>query len=243
MAMKKIKMILCDMDGTLVNYLNEPFNSTWDVFPKILSEQKRKKWFEYRDFYLDKIRNKDSRQKQKDFYDEWFDKQLNLLENLSIEKANSAFFPIPFSKGVESFFSSLNGKYIKGILSSGVGFVAEKIKNDLNFDFQLASYLEIKNQKLTGIGKKDFDFSEKDKAIFSLSKKYNVGLEEICYIGDHFNDIPAWEVAGLSVAFNPKEKELEKKVNYVIYDFCELKKILSQGEINKKIKNEHPNIF
>lgn len=228
MAMKKIKMILCDMDGTLVNYPNKPFNASWDVFPEILPEQKRKKWFEHRDFYLDKIRNEDSKQKQKDFYDEWFNKQLGLLENLSVEKVYSIFFPIPYSKGAESFFSSLNGNYIKGILSSGIGFVAEKIKNALNFDFQLASYLEIKNEKFTGRGKKDFDFSEKDKAIIHLSEKYKINLEEICYIGDHFNDVPAWEVVGLAVAFNPKEKELEKKVDYVIYDFCELNKILNK---------------
>ncbi len=230
MAMKKIKMILCDMDGTLVNYLNEPFNSTWDVFPEILSAQKKKKWVELRNFYLDKIRNEDSKQKQKDFYDEWFNKQVNLLKNLSVEKVYSVFFPIPYSKGAESFFSSLNGEYIRGILSSGIGFVAEKIKNDLDFDFQSSSDLETEAGKFTGKGQINFDLSEKDKALFSFSKRYNVGLEEICYIGDHFNDIPAWEVAGLSVAFNPKEKELEKKVDYVIYDFCELKKILK----NKK---------
>lgn len=224
--MKKIKMIICDMDGTLVNYPNKPFNSSWDVFPEILSEQKKKEWFGNRDFYLDKIRNEENKQKKKELYEKWFNKHLNLLKNISVEKVYSVFFPIPYSRGVESFFSSLNGEYIKGILSSGIGFVAEKIKNDLNFNFQSSSYLKIEKGKFTGRGKINFDLSEKDKAMVSLSKKYNFGLKEICYIGDHFNDVPAWEVAGLSVAFNPKEKELEKRVDYVIYDFCELKKIL-----------------
>ncbi len=226
MASGKIKLVITDFDGTLVNYQNEPFHASWDVFPEILSEQKRKEWFEHRDFYLDKIRNENNKQKQKDFYDGWTNRQLGLLKNLSIEKANSAFFPIPYSKGAREFFSSLNGKYIKGILSSGVGLVIERARQELKFNFQLSSDLEIKNKKFTGKGKTTFDFSEKGKEIISLAKKYKTKLEEVCYIGDHFNDVPAWEVAGLSVAFNPKEKELEKKVDYVIYDFNELRKIL-----------------
>ncbi|MBI2056951.1 haloacid dehalogenase-like hydrolase [Candidatus Pacearchaeota archaeon] len=191
--MRKIKMIISDMDGTLVNYPNKPFNSTWDVFPEILSEQNKKEWFRLRDFYL----------KKRGHYDEWFNKQLNLLNGISVEKAHRAFFPIPYSKGVESFFNSLDGKYIKGIVSSGVGFVAEKIKNDLNFNFQSSSDLEIEAEKFTGRGKINFDIYKKDKAIFSIAQKYKINLEEICYIGDHFNDVPAWEAAGLSVAFNP----------------------------------------
>ena len=210
-------MIISDMDGTLVNYPNKPFYSTWDVFPEILSEQNKKKWFEFREFYLNK----------KEFYSEWFDKQVDLLKGLSVEKANSTFFPIPYSKGVESFFSSLNGEYVKGIVSSGISFVAEKIKNDLKFNFQSSSNLEIKSGRFTGKGRINFDLYEKDKAILSLSEKYKINLEEICYIGDAFNDIPAFEIVGLAVAFNPKESELEKKVDYVIYDFNDLKKILN----------------
>lgn len=241
--MKKIKMIICDMDGTLVNYSNKPFNSTWDVFPEILSEQKRKKWVGNRDFYLAKIRNEENKQKKKELYEEWFNKHLNLLKNLSVEEAYSSFFPIPYSKGVESFFSSLNGEYIKGILSSGIGFVAEKIKNDLNFDFQSSSDLETEKGKFTGRGQINFDLSKKDKAIISIAQKYKINLEEICYIGDHFNDVPAWEVVGLSVAFNPKEKELEKKVNYVIYDFCELNKILKNKKWTKQTGNLHYSFY
>lgn len=209
-------MILCDMDGTLVDYPNKPFNSTWDVFPEILSEKKKKEWFRLRDFYL----------KNRGHYEEWFNKQTTLLKGISVENANHIFFPIPYSKGVESFFNYLDGEYVKGIVSSGIGFVAEKIKCDLNFDFQSSSDLETEAGKFTGRGKINFDLYEKDKLIISIAQKYGISLEEICYIGDHFNDVPAWKISGLPVAFNPKEKELEKKVDYVIYDFCELKKIL-----------------
>ena len=225
---KKIELILFDMDGTLVNYPNEPFHASWDVFPEVLSEQKKREWFDIREFYL----------RKKGFYDEWFDKQLNLIKGISVENVYNAFFPIPYSKGVESFFSSLNGGYVKGIVSSGVGFVAEKIKNDLKFDFQLSSDLEVKFGKFTGNGKMNFDFYEQDKVVADISRECNVKLENVCYIGDHFNDVPAFNIVGLSVAFNPKNKELEKKADYVIYDFMKLNKILK-----KENKNEHPNIF
>ena len=97
----------------------------------------------------------------------------------------------------------------------------------MKFNFQSSSNLEIESEKFTGKGKINFDISEKGRAIISISQKYKINLEEICYIGDAFNDIPAFELVGLAVAFNPKESELEKKADYVIYDFNELKKILN----------------
>lgn len=214
----KIEMIVSDMDGSLVKYPNKPFNSSWDVFPEILSEQKKREWFKIRDFYL----------KKKEHYNKWFNEQVKLLKGISVEEAYSIFFPVPYSMGAESFFNSLNGKYLKGILSSGVGFVAEKIEEELSLDFQISSDIWTKKGKFTGRGEKNFDLFEKDKALYSLSKEYGVSLKKICYVGDAFNDLPVFDIVGLAVAFNPKEKEVEKRADCVIYDFNELKKILKK---------------
>ena len=218
MANKKIKMIITDMDGSIVNYPNKPFNSNWDVFPEILSDKKKKEWFALRDFYI----------KKNWAYEEWFNKRVDLLKGITFSKTLSSFFPIPYSKGVESFFSFVDDKYVKGIISSGVGFVAEKIKDELDFDFQVSNHLEIKNGKFTGKGKTNCGFLEKGRVVSSFARKYGFVNEEVCYIGDHFNDIPAFNLVGLAVAFNPKEKNLEKKVDCVIYDFDDLKQILRE---------------
>ena len=76
----------------------------------------------------------------------------------------------------------------------------------------------------------DFDLFKKDTEVISLLEKHKINLKEVCYIGDAFNDISVFNIVGLAIAFNPKSKEVEKKANYVIYDFNELKKILNIKE-------------
>ncbi|MEW5822192.1 MAG: HAD hydrolase family protein [Cyanobacteriota bacterium] len=43
---------------------------------------------------------------------------------------------------------------------------------------------------------------EKDKCIFSLINKYQLSLDNVCFIGDDINDIPAFKCAGMPVVVN-----------------------------------------
>lgn len=63
---------------------------------------------------------------------------------------------------------------------------------------------------------------DKGKSLDLVLEKYSLKEEEICYIGDHLNDIPIFERVGLPIAFNPKDERLKEKVKYIIYDFREL---------------------
>ena len=72
----ELKAILADMDGCVLTYKNEPYNSSWDALSESL--QCNKEWIEMRDFYVN----------QKEKYAEWFEKQVGMLEGLSVEEAN-----------------------------------------------------------------------------------------------------------------------------------------------------------
>ena len=211
-----IKAVLADMDGTVLTYENEPFNSSWDAISEALLCNKE--WIKMRDFYVN----------QKESYTEWFEKQVGMLEGLSIEEASRVLFPVPYSKGVVNFFNSLDGNYVKGLVSSGINIVAEKVKEDLNLDFQISNYLEIKKRIFTGKGKEVVGLDSKLQVLEDVLKKHDIGLNETCFIGDNFNDVPVFEKVGLAVAYNPKTKEVEKKADYVIYDFRKLNKILEK---------------
>ncbi len=212
-----IKVIISDMDGSVVSYNNEPYNSSWDAISEALSEETQKKWFEMRDHYVGK----------EDKYPGWFEKQVGLLKGLSVEKAEHVLFPIPYSKGVVNFFNSIDGEYVKGLLSSGIDFVAKRIKEELNLSFQISNHLEIEKGFFNGKANSMVNLYGKLGVLKDLSKKQGFSLEEVCYIGDHLNDVSIFEEVGLPIAFNPKAKLVAEKAKYVLNDYEELNKILN----------------
>ncbi len=214
----KIKMILCDKDGCLVSYPNKPYHSSWDALSLALPPNKREEWFKIRDYYIGTDGS----------YEEWANKQVNLLKMTPLKEIERVLFPVPYSKGVKEFFSNLNGNYIKGIVSSGIDIVAEKIKEELNFDFYLSNHLNRKNGFLTGEITLFVEMDKKAERVKEVAERYNIRLEEICFVGDNFNDVPVMEIVGLPIAYNPKTEDLKKKAMYVISDFRELNHILGQ---------------
>ena len=65
-----------------------------------------------------------------------------------------------------------------------------------------AEELGIAEDVMTGI-------SAKKKALQALAEKYNVLLDEIAFMGDDLNDLPALKIAGLSAA--PADATIQKK--------------------------------
>jgi len=215
------KAIICDMDGTLVQYPDKPFHSTWDALSLAFSEDKREKWIETRDFYL----------KKGGGYQEWFDAQLDLLKGTPMADISSHLFPIPYSNGVVPFFKGLNGNHLTGIISAGVNVVAERIAEELGFEFQYSNYLEIAKGEFTGEGEIRVGLDGKVKILSELMKKHDLKPKDIVFVGDGYGDIPAFEVVGVPVAYGRKFDEVTKVVNerngYVIDDFRELNDILN----------------
>ncbi len=215
----KIKMIVTDMDGTLVDYKNPEIYSSWDALYNALglSEENNKLLKEY--------------YPKKELEPEWTDKQVGLLKGKSLKQGLNGLFPIPYSKGAKEFFTSLDGTYKRGILTTGISLVADTIKEELNFDFSVSNILHHKNEVFTGTyeAKVWLWLWKKADKLKEISAKFKVALEDICFIGDNDNDIGCFRIVGLPVAFNPKTEETRKNAKYVISDFIELKGIL---EIN-----------
>jgi HAD superfamily phosphoserine phosphatase-like hydrolase len=216
---KKVEAIICDMDGTLVNYPNEPFRSSWDALAEALPKTLREQWRELRDFYYPK----------KELCGEWYKKQVALLKGIRLTDIEGHLFPAPYSSGVEDFFSNRNG-YVKGIVSAGVGFVAERIAKELSFDFVVGIPIEVKNGTFTGEGECISYLWRKDLDILKVANENHLNLQRTIYVGDNDNDIACFKLAGISVAFNPKTEETKRAAKYVISDFRELNDILKEIE-------------
>ena len=212
------------MDGTLTEYPVPPFFSSWDALSLALPEKKAKEWIENRDYYYPK----------EELQDEWGEKQLNLLRNLNLEEANKFLLPIPYCPGVKEFFSNQRNGYKKGIITSGINLVADKILEELEFDFALSYFIEVKNGRLTGRGRSAGELWKKDLMLLNFALKNDICLSKTIYIGDNENDIPAFKSVGIPVAFKPKTKETKENAKHIIKDFREL---------NEIIENEYTRVF
>ncbi len=213
-----IKMILTDGDGTLWEYNNKPFQSSWDALPESFPPKMKERWFSMRDAFFN------TRKAKVTSYSDWFDHQLRMLKGHSLSSVEKFLFPIPYSKGARNFFLNLKTGHKKGIVSSGVNLVADRARDELGMNFSFSNVLNVKNGRFTGDGNLLLDLDGKADVVRRIAKDNNTRLSEICFVGDNENDLPVLEIVGRPIAFNPKDPKLDSF--HRIKNFNELKRLL-----------------
>jgi|TARA_Y100000310_G_scaffold294544_1_gene325102 phosphoserine phosphatase len=212
-----IKAIITDLDGTVVDYPNEPYRSTWDALGDSLDYSRRQKWYEVREQYS----------KKKNEGLEWTIAQLEILKNISEKKMIQSFIPVSYVEGVRDFFHEARKNYLTGMVTGGFFLAVELISEDLKLDFCLYNKLDLKNpeniKNIKNIYNKDLwleEYLEKNRPDITIE-------ENVCYIGDNVNDITMLERAALPIIIKPKNNKI-KEIAYEIKRF---------SEINNLIKN------
>lgn len=129
------------------------------------------------------------------------------------------FRDIPFQKNLENVVSKLKEKkFIIAVATDSYQFLADDVKNRLGFDHAFANDLVIKDNTITGslvINNKDLkkDFITdnvysicKSAVLEELCNKYKISLDEAIAVGDGRVDKGMIAKAGLGIAFNaPKD--------------------------------------
>jgi phosphoserine phosphatase len=206
----RISAVIFDLDGTLVRYEGVEFESSWGAIAIAAGVGERSQ--ELLRHYLPRRSD----------YAEWVARDAELLTGVDVAEVADQIFPAPYAAGVAEAVAALRGRFRLGILSSGVDLVADWVRDDLGLDFALANHLRIENGRFTGGFEARVDLWAKDEALRALCGQEGVLLEEVCYVGDHLNDIPAMRIVGLAVAANPKDPRLEEICGHVIEDFTAL---------------------
>ncbi len=215
--MKAKRTVLLDMDGTAVHYDNLPFHSSWDALARVL-RNKEKIWHEITKRYIDDpIKN----------YRVWSSEQVALLKGISVADAERFLFPIPYSLGFREFFLCSRGEFNVGIITHGVEIVAKKINEECGFDGYLCNPLGIFKGKFSGIETIRYGLDEKDKMVADFLNQRGLDRRNVLFVGDNFNDLSCRKYVEIFVAFNPKDEKLKEKVDYIIHDFRELRRILN----------------
>ena len=216
--MPRIDAVLFDLDGTLVRYHGIDFESSWGAVAAAagVTEASQRLMREYLP--------------RRAAYPEWVARDAQLLTGIPLERVTAEVLPAPYAAGVREAVSALRGRYCLGILSSGVDLVADWVRDDLGMDFALANHLEVVDGRFTGRSETRVDLWAKAEAMTRIVEARGWSLDCICFVGDHFNDVPAMRLVGLSVAANPKDDRLTETADHVIDDFRELPDLIAAHE-------------
>ena len=153
-------------------------------------------------------------------FSESFKKRLSILKGVRTESFNEVYEnKLKLNIGASeliNFFKSTNIK--TALVSGGINYFAEKVKDQLGIDTYRANDVEINNETLTGkVFGNIVDAKAKAKYIEELCVLYELKPNQVIAIGDGANDLEMMKLAGLSVAFHGKpilKKNCDIQINY-----------------------------
>jgi phosphoserine phosphatase len=139
-------------------------------------------------------------------FDASFRRRLSLLKGLAAGILGEVAAKLPITPGAHRLLRTLKSLgYRTAILSGGFTCFAQKLKEELGFDYVHANELGIADGLLTGepVGE-IVNGARKAELLKQISGQEGISLEQTIAVGDGANDLPMLSVAGLGVAFHAK---------------------------------------
>lgn len=141
-------------------------------------------------------------------------KRINLLKGAEYEKCVRIAESLPLMKGSKELIERIKKIGFTTIaISGGPSILAERVKKELNIDYQFSNELIFSNGKLEGI--RINVSSNKLEVLKRFIESRNLKFDEIFVVIDGANDLSLFEVASLKIAFNA-QKIVEEKADVVI---------------------------
>lgn len=197
--MSRFKLVVFDVDGTLMKTFS------WQHLHETLGTWNRgRKYFEQ--FFRGDIT-----------YEEWACLDAALWRGQPLEKIRQIVDAMPYTDGAREVLTALRKKGFKVVLlSAGLSLVTKRIRKEIGVDAASANELIVKNGFLTGGVKVNVSFNNKDEALHPILKKFNAEMNDCIAVGDDETLIPLFEKVRLAIAFNPRNKNVEKHADIVV---------------------------
>jgi phosphoserine phosphatase len=194
-------LVAFDLDGTLVRIW-----SAWSWIHKLLGTLEAAK------------PNADQYYAGEISYVRWAELDVALWHGVPIQKIEDAIDQgLVFISNVETLMDQLHGYGLKtAIISSGLTVFADRVREVLGMDVSKANELLTDNDgKICGV-KVHVAFDNKDRVLIQIARKLKIPLRLCAAVGDSRNDIPMFQVAGFSIAFNPSNEDVAHSATTII---------------------------
>jgi Haloacid Dehalogenase superfamily, subfamily IB, phosphoserine phosphatase-like len=152
-------------------------------------------------------------------------------KGMSESKIAEIFSDVPYTKHAKECLIELKRKgFFLIALSTGLQYIAEKLKKEIGFNVVVSNRLLSNNGILTGGVRINISHGEKGKILKKILGRYKILPEETICVGDSEGDIPMLKLAGFSIAFNSVSDHLSQIANYVCKtdDFCEIMDVINK---------------
>lgn len=131
--------------------------------------------------------------------------RVSLLKGASVDEIKKVMLDIPLMEGAKETITHLKKKDYKiATITGSFETIAQRIKDELDFDYAFSNSLSEENGFLTGEVTGPLVKGPKSKILKKIMKMEDISASECAAVGDGANDISMLEEAGLGVAFNAK---------------------------------------
>lgn len=160
-------------------------------------------------------------------YKEFMRSDIRLWGSVSREEIKRILDLVRLMKGAKETIDKLKkAGYKTAIISSGVSLLADRVRDQLGIDYSYANRLLFDEKgRLTGEAEESVTLLNKDRILRRLAAVECIKPSECAVVGDSRFDIPMFNEAAFSIAFNPKDELVREAADSVI-EGKDLKKIL-----------------
>ncbi len=165
-------------------------------------------------------------------FDDWARKDAELWKDIDREKIKEILYRVELMKGAEETVSRLKESgCVTAIISGGLQILADRVKEELGMDYAYANRLVFNDKGVEGVDQ-IVDFKGKGSILKKIADDRGIDKKDCAAIGDYINDIPLFKAAGYSIAFNPKDEEVVKYADKVVYekDLTKILPLLGDGQ-------------
>jgi len=195
----KYKVIIFDIDGTVTKHI-----SSWRYIHERLGIWKKEAFNYQEQFFAGKIN-----------YRRFCELDAAHWKGMSERSIRGIFNEVKYSKNAKRCLKKLKALGFKmAAISTGLQFMPDRLKNEMEFDYTLSNSLIARRGVLTGGVRIKIEHGAKDKILKGICSRFKVTPGQIISVGDSDGDMPLARHTGYSIAFNSSSAELSKMVDY-----------------------------
>ena len=136
-------------------------------------------------------------------------------KGMEAKKLYDLFREIPYAKNAARAVRILKEKGFKlAAVSTGIQFIVDRIKKDLDFDYAIGNRLKVRNGRLTGGVTIRIRHLGKGRVLREVLRRFRVPPGRLIVVGDSEGDIPMMKMAGYAIAFNAQSPAVREAADY-----------------------------